>query len=756
MHNLCCSIMVQARRSLTVSPEGIQQANKAILSYASKTQLADELEISRATVQKFFAGKPVGRENFHKICQKLELPWQEITNLAEDIKAQFQQVIDPNNACNVDLLVEEVRQKGRASIQQRCGMMRVLDMSHPIELNDIYTNINILEKITGRRRLKIADLLKTDDSDEFERPRLGTVFEQRVSALEAVKKYSKLLILGKPGAGKTIFLKYLAIQCSLGNVISNFVPIFIRLKDFAETVEQPSLLRYINDQFANHGVKDTTAQQILSQGRALILLEGLDQVPETDEERVWQELRNFFAKFHSNHFVITCRIAARECTFEQFTEVEIADFDDEQIATFATNWFGDKDTIKGNKFIKKLKQNPPLQELASNPLLLTLLCLIFEEAANFPVSRAELYQEALNILLKKWDAKRNIERSPSQKLSVHQKEDLLSQIARISFEQRDYCFRTQELKQHISDYIRNLPGIDSDIETLQLDSELVLKSFEAHHGVLVEHARGIYSFSHLTFQEYLTAKEIITSSNPQALELALTQLVSHITEKRWREVFLLTTNMLQNSDYLIQLAKQQVDNLISQDKYLQKFLIWLNQKSRAVNVTYKLVAVRAFYLDISLGLDLILNSDLSLALKLDPTFSLDLEINLELDRELNFAFSLAREPQYTLARTFDLSLDCELQYSLQYLKEQLPNYNEGRESFNTWWKVDGKAWAEQLKNVQVNYYDSNHTWQFNAQQMKALQEYHNANNLLVDCLNACYITHAVRDEIEETLLLAIA
>ncbi|MEM5838708.1 hypothetical protein AAHH59_10340 [Pediococcus acidilactici] len=57
-------------------------------------------------------------------------------------------------------VVQEVRQKVHASIQEKCGMMRLLDISQPIGLNDIYTNVNILEKISGRRRLEIADLLE--------------------------------------------------------------------------------------------------------------------------------------------------------------------------------------------------------------------------------------------------------------------------------------------------------------------------------------------------------------------------------------------------------------------------------------------------------------------------------------------------------------------------------------------------------------------------------------------------------------------
>jgi predicted NACHT family NTPase len=141
----------------------------------------------------------------------------------------------------------------------------------------------------------------------------------------------------------------------------------------------------------------------LCQGQALILLDGLDEVRDADNSRVLRQIRDFSQQFPQNQFVITCRIAAREYTFEQFTEVEIADFDDEQIADFASKWFRSKnDPIKAERFLQKLKGDAPIRELATNPLLLTLLCLVFEDSGSFPINRAELYQMGVDVLLKKW------------------------------------------------------------------------------------------------------------------------------------------------------------------------------------------------------------------------------------------------------------------------------------------------------------------------------------------------------------------
>src|SRR4028119_2224823 len=149
-------------------------------------------------------------------------------------------------------LIEEVRQKCREMIQDQCGKMRSLTMSQPIDVSDLYTNVNILEKITSYRRREIDELLQDCNPENFERFGLSRVTET-IPGLEAVEKYSKLIVLGKPGSGKTTFLKHLAIQCDRGKFQAHRVPIFITLKQFAETKGKPSLLEYITQIFSDCG-----------------------------------------------------------------------------------------------------------------------------------------------------------------------------------------------------------------------------------------------------------------------------------------------------------------------------------------------------------------------------------------------------------------------------------------------------------------------------------------------------------------------
>ncbi|MEH2227461.1 NACHT domain-containing protein [Nostoc sp.] len=331
------------------------------------------------------------REYLQKRYSQQKPPGRSTADVAED---------------DIDALVQEIREQVKPNIKEKCGTMRVLDMDQPVELTGergIYTNVNILEKTTKRRRVKIGQLLQKFDREDFDHFGLHEPSEKRVPGLKAVQHHNKLMVLGKPGAGKTTFLKYLAMHCIEGQFLTNRVPVFIILKDFAQDPKQLDILQYITQQLFICGIQNSSVktEQLLRQGKVLVLLDGLDEVREEDTKRILWQTRNISEQFHTNQFVITCRIAAQKYTFEQFTEVEVADFDEEQIAIFAHNWFRLICKLKAERFIEKLQANKRIFELATNPLLLTLLCLVFEENEDFPANRSELYKEGLDILLKK-------------------------------------------------------------------------------------------------------------------------------------------------------------------------------------------------------------------------------------------------------------------------------------------------------------------------------------------------------------------
>ncbi|MBD2212516.1 NACHT domain-containing NTPase [Nostoc linckia FACHB-104] len=768
-----------AKRSLQASEEGIRKAKQAFKRKGwTQEYLAATVGLeTRQPIWKFFTGKPIDRQAFNEICLVLDLNPLDISqNCTEDEITPPEQPLHISTNFNLDIesLVKKLRSAQYERIQAQCGTVHILDIARPIGINELYIDVNILEEINSKRWMDISDLQKVD-RDKFERFGLGQVRQKRVSGQDVVLQYSKLMLLGKPGSGKTTFLQSLAINCSQGNFRPDCLPIFINLKNFAEDTRdllQPSLVKYIHKYFA---VFDITEQQIisvLSQGKVLILLDALDEVAEQDSEIILKNIRQFIEIYHKNIIVITCRIAAQYYRFQGFTEVEIADFTKSQIATFANKWFlavAKKSPAKAQslarKFIQKLElaENVQILELASTPILLNLTCLLFQFVEDFPSQRAELYKQGLDLLLVRWDEARGIKRDQVYRnLSLLQKIKLLSRVAAVTFAQGEYFLPEKKMYQLIADYLSHLPQGTHDADALELESAAVVKAIEAQHGLLVERARGIYSFSHLTFQEYFTAREIFANANTQTLR----ELVNQVNEERWREIFLLTVEMLQPADELLQLMKQKIDKFATANEKLEDFLNWLVEKSSTVKGCYHPASVRAFYFTIALPPEHPLARTQNFAISLDPQMAGNLSLDLALDLALTHALSVSVTITADIfsQRLFALSLALDLEHlltdepslqtSLKLLKNQLPSPKQGREALKMWWQTHGEGWIRKLRTLIIGSRQIGHAWQFNAQEWQDLQQYWYANQLLLDCLNsATNVTPNVRESIENSLLL---
>ncbi|MEO0458394.1 MAG: hypothetical protein AAF152_17685 [Cyanobacteria bacterium P01_A01_bin.114] len=232
-----------AVRSLTATPDGIEQINRALTDKGwSREDLAKRCDCSRQPAVKFCSGKSVSKKLFVSFCKTLALDWETIAGLKPaTVGAPLVGALPGNPETDIDTLVQHIRQKVHDDIHHRCGTMRVLDMEQPIGIGDIYTSVNILEKLSGRRRLDIDELLEDCDLENFDRFTLGQVRHERVPGLAAVERYAKLMILGKPGAGKTTFMKRLATLCNHSEFQPHRVPVFVTLKEFAEAKGQPGL-----------------------------------------------------------------------------------------------------------------------------------------------------------------------------------------------------------------------------------------------------------------------------------------------------------------------------------------------------------------------------------------------------------------------------------------------------------------------------------------------------------------------------------
>jgi predicted NACHT family NTPase len=687
--------------------------------------------------------------------------------------------------------------------------MRILNMTYEVDIVNIFTDVNILTTVTHHNVLNINDFPQT--KEEFNRYCLQQVSERNVPGLEAIQRYSSLMILGKPGSGKTTFLKRLALLCLENDSRLDFngVPFFIPLKRIADFLKQNAeglpkpkdLIHYLalahqeknND---NKSINLAVLESVLIAGRGLILLDGLDEVSDSDYQQVESMINYLLSEYPNNRIVITCRIAAYKHLYSQLTDVEIADFNDNQVDRFVEQWFKNQVTSsqtvnlsKSRRFLEKIKDksNQSIKELTKSPLMLTLLCLEFSDFGDFPRNRAELYERGIRVMLYKWDIGRDVNRGEIYRnLSLERKIYLLSSIAFKYFNDQSYFFKQDHLEDMISSYIERF----SDTKKRQgsdTNASRILKAIEAQHGLLIERAFGVYSFSHLTFQEYFTAN-YIKSKNNQDIFI---QMIENISDSRWNDVFILTVQILPDADDFLMLMKQKVDKILADNRTLQEFLQRLYKRTKNIEKVHKPAATRAFAFDLALNLspDRTFDIDLDLVLTFAhhlTAYKLTLDIEMSSYRNITLALLLAndREKHQDISLMFRLHQNLtrlfsriisysddkkDFQNKIIALKDDLhnvPKFTSGESeekwweinssSYQKWWQDNGDNWTNRLRKIAMEHRDIGHDLRFDSEQLRLLEKYYKSSHLLIQCLMSdCHVSNKVRDYIENTLLLPI-
>ncbi|MBD2022394.1 NACHT domain-containing protein [Leptolyngbya sp. FACHB-36] len=527
----------------------------------------------------------------------------------------------------------------------RHGILKVLGMREPVPLESVYTAVQFLNRAELRRFESIDNLEKAfRQSGRGFQPK--DLAKQDGLAVANRKQY--LMVLGGPGAGKSTFLRKMGLE-ALKGVAGGYehecIPVLIELKNF--TSNKINLEKAIAHEFrvCNLPSPDEITTKLLEQGKLLILLDGLDEVPTKNLDEAICQIQNFVDQYDQNRFVASCRIAAYHHNFRRFSDVAMAEFDMSQMQQFIHNWFysvADRAAGTAQKCWELLQkpEHVAAKELAQTPLLLTLLCLVYDRSQNFPNNRSGLYCKALRVLLEEWAAEKRIMREEIYRgLNTELEEILLSEIAYAGFESDRLFFSQREVVGQIKAFLTSNLNAPK-----HLDGEGILNAIAIQQGILVERAEDVFSFSHLTLQEYLTAQYIDDHNQISML------VARHLTDERWQEVFLLVAGLMRSgADDLLIRMERKTRKYINTPR-LQALLHWADLRA-AEGGPVKPAAKRAAALFLALvrdrALDLVrvLHTDLARPLSLVQTLDLvrapssvsmlDLSRAVDLARPLN-------------------------------------------------------------------------------------------------------------------------
>lgn len=406
--------------------------------------------------------------------------------------------------------------------------------------------------------------------------------------LDLLRQHSGLIVLGDPGAGKTTFLKYLALRLARGEGealgLGDRLPILLPLAAYANSLqsEDVPLDDFIGEYFADIGADLPIGQMLreaLRAGRALILLDGLDEVRDVNlRNTVVERVTDFYA-FHrrpGNKFVLTSRVVGYRAvrpSAEGLMECTLVDFEESDIEEFVLRWTaalerqaqGDSPVSRADaeqdrrELLDAINENPGVRRLAATPLLLTILALMKRQGVTLPERRVQLYDQYVTTLLSTWNRARSLSgRAPSRDLDEIQAVRILAPLALWMHEVSPGVglVKREDLRRKLEQLFTERGDPSPPMAARQF-----LQDVREHAALLLERGPGEFGFIHLTFEEYLAAVSIALQGQGEVAPIAAT-LIARIGEQAWREVTLLTIGYLGIRQQLPKVAGEVIERLV--------------------------------------------------------------------------------------------------------------------------------------------------------------------------------------------------
>jgi hypothetical protein len=379
-------------------------------------------------------------------------------------------------------------------------------------------------------------------------------------------RHPRLAVIGAPGGGKTTLLHYTAVRLcevlarddraqlnALGMAEPNQaeaappVPLLLPLRELGSYLSMSDLReasganpRLLLDCLANvYGRADLDLppdffSRLCATGRAILLLDGLDEVVRSDDrEFVSAIVRNFAQRYTTCRYVVTARVAAYQGDAQigaGFQICTVADLDAEQQQHFIKNWsrslhrllYGLRGaelesaaTRYSDDLWHALGQNGRVRDLATNPLLLTVVAVIFHNNYVLPEDRAALYEECVEVLLRGGRGK--ADRAAQQRvqfggqsdltMGLNPKRELLAAVAYAMHQRGEegIFVSRAELVRLVAEHLRHRADADAA-------AQVFVDELPVHMGLLDEREPDRFSFSHLSFQEFLAARYIAAAT----------------------------------------------------------------------------------------------------------------------------------------------------------------------------------------------------------------------------------------------------
>ncbi|MEU2515317.1 NACHT domain-containing protein [Streptomyces syringium] len=416
-------------------------------------------------------------------------------------------------------------------------------------LDDLGTNENSWDLDTAYLSLEArAPRHTADHGGHHTRPET-----QRVEDLLASRPRS--VLRGEAGAGKTTLVWWLASHAACRTLpaklsaLNGLIPFVVPMRSLAAqgtVTPTPDRLPTI----AQLPVEDPPsgwAGRVLESGRALLLVDGLDELPQPDRAPARRWLAELLRLHPGTRCLVTVRpLAVGDFWLESegFEELLLLPMSNTDIQAFVAAWHqaarlecerftdaaharrqrGRLDSLERD-LSQEFRRNATLRDLARTPLLCAVICALHRRRSGLlPRTRWDLYRAALAMLLGGRDDYRRIHKPEGITLSVDDGQQLLQRIA-------VWLVRNGRVELSRAQAVRQLELAMDGLRHVreQGTADQVLTHLLNRSGLLQERSTDVIQFIHRTFQDYLAAKEFRDNDS-------LDELLGHAAEEQWQDV----------------------------------------------------------------------------------------------------------------------------------------------------------------------------------------------------------------------------